>query len=65
MKVQKKEQKRAKVELKEKNSEEKKQFLVQVLQIQSLLEKLGDDVRNDFLNETNGAVVSQVNWFFS
>lgn len=58
MKVQKKEQKRAKVEMKEKNNEERKTLLIQILEVQSLLDSLGDDVKDDFLNEKNGAVVS-------
>ena len=58
VKIQKKEQKRAKVELKEKNNEERRSLVTQVLEVQSLLESLGDDVKDDFLSGQNGAVVS-------
>ena len=35
----------------------------QVLELQSLMDNLSEDVRADFLSGTNGAVVSRVNLF--
>ena len=36
----------------------------QVLELQSLMDNLSEDVRVDFLNGTNGAVVSYMFYFF-
>ena len=44
--------------MKEKSNEERRNLVIQVLEVQSLLENLGEDVKSDFLNGTNGAVVS-------
>ena len=57
IKIQKKEQKRANIQMKEKSNEERKQLVVHVLELQSLLENIDEDVKQDFLNGTNGAVV--------
>eukprot|EP00112_Aurelia_sp_Birch-Aquarium-sp1_P024496 Seg779.3 transcript_id=Seg779.3/GoldUCD/mRNA.D3Y31 product=Caprin-1 protein_id=Seg779.3/GoldUCD/D3Y31 len=56
VKIQKKEQKRANIQMKEKSNEERKHLVVQVLEVQSLLENLDEDVKQDFLSGTNGAV---------
>jgi len=55
-KVQKKEQKRARLELKEKSIEERRHLVTQVLEVQFLLEGFDDQVKEHFLNGTNGAV---------
>lgn len=58
LKLQKKEQKRAKIEQKEKSNEEKHKICTEILEVQSLLENFDDEVKEDFLNGTNGACVS-------
>ena len=57
-KMQRKEQKRAKIELKEKSSEEQRTIVTQVLEVQSFLESMSDEVKEDFRKEANGAIVS-------
>ena len=64
-KVQKKEQKRARLELKEKSNEERRQLVTQVLEVQLLLESFDDEVKEHFLNGTNGAVVSYFSVWYS
>eukprot|EP00794_Sanderia_malayensis_P018152 gene18152-19963_t len=55
IKLQKKEQKRAKLEMKEKGFNERKKTATQILEVQTLLENIDDDVKEDFRNGTEGA----------
>ena len=48
------------MEMKEKNNEERKSLVVQVLEVQAILENLDGDVKEDFVNGTKGAVVRQL-----